>query len=163
MNPCRCGYANDVARKCSCRIGEPERYVRRVSGPLRDRFDMEIEMSRVPPKVLLSGPQPESSQLVRERILAARQLALARNGGRPNSMLPGTAILTACALTRSSTGVLEEFAAAFNLSARSIHRLLRVARTIADLCGRPGVSEGDVLAAGSLKDPAAPVAQALAA
>jgi magnesium chelatase family protein len=163
MNPCRCGYANDLQRKCSCKTGEPERYVRRVSGPLRDRFDMEIEMSRVAPALLLSGPNPEASATVRGRIMAARRVALARNGGRPNSQLPGTAVLRACALTRSGTGVIEEFAAAFHLSARSVHRLLRVARTIADLDGRAGVSEADVLAAGGLRDPAAPAPDALAA
>ncbi len=163
MNPCRCGYANDLKRKCTCKTGEPERYVRRVSGPLRDRFDMEIEMSRVPPKLLLSGPSPETSASVRRRISAARQVALARNGGRPNAHLPGTAVLGACNLNRASTGVLEEFAAAYHLSARSVHRLLRVARTIADLDGRTGVSKQDVLAAGNLKDPAAPAGQPLAA
>jgi magnesium chelatase family protein len=163
MNPCRCGYFNDVVRKCSCKTGDPEQYVRRVSGPLRDRFDMEIEMSRVPPKLLLSGPDPEGSASVRRRILAAREVALARNGGRPNSLLPGTAVLAACSMTRPATGALEEFAAAFHLSARSVHRLLRVARTIADLDGRPAVSENDVLAAGGLRDPAAPAPAALAA
>ncbi|HUP82669.1 MAG TPA: YifB family Mg chelatase-like AAA ATPase [Candidatus Limnocylindria bacterium] len=163
MNPCRCGYFNDVQRRCTCKTGDPESYVRRVSGPLRDRFDMEIEMSRVPPKMLLSGPAPESSASVRDRILAARQTALARNRGRANALLPGSAVLAACALSRSSAGVLEEFAATYHLSARAVHRLLRVARTIADLDGRPDVSAHDVLAAGSLKDPAAPVAEALAA
>jgi magnesium chelatase family protein len=163
MNPCRCGYFNDLQRRCTCKTGEPEQYVRRVSGPLRDRFDMEIEMSRVPPRTLLAGPNPEGSALVRVRIEAARQIALARNGGRPKSMLPGTAVLSVSALTRSGTGVLEEFAAAYHLSARSVHRVLRVARTIADLDARPKVSERDILAAGSLKDPAAPVAETLAA
>ena len=163
MNPCRCGYFNDVARRCICKTGEPEKYVRRVSGPLRDRFDMEIEMSRVPPKMLLSGPSPEGSAVVGRRIIAARQVALARNAGRPNALLPGTAVLAACALNRSATGTLEEFAAQYHLSARSVHRLLRVARTMADLDGRPTVSVQDVLAAGSLRDPAAPAPTELAA
>jgi magnesium chelatase family protein len=163
MNPCRCGYFNDAQRRCTCKTGDPESYVRRVSGPLRDRFDMEIEMSRVPPKVLIGGPSPEGSSPVRGRILAARHFALARNGGRPNALLPGSAVVAATAMSRSCTGVLEEFAAMYHLSARAVHRLLRVARTIADLDGRPGVNEHDVLAAGRLKDPAAPAAEALAA
>jgi magnesium chelatase family protein len=120
-------------------------------------------MSRVPPKILLRGPRPEGSSTVARRILAARQIALARNGGRPNAQLPGSAVLAAVAMSRSCSGVLEEFAATYHLSARSVHRLLRVARTIADLDGRPSVNEHDVLGAGSLKDPAAPVAEALAA
>ena len=163
MNPCRCGYFEDAQRRCTCKTGDPEQYVRRVSGPLRDRFDMEVHMARVPPKVLLGGPNPESSSAVSGRILAARQRALSRNGGRPNAALPGTAVLSACSLSRSGTNVLEELAQMNHLSARSVHRLLRVARTIADLEDRPTVTDDDVLAAGSLRDPARPVDTALAA
>jgi magnesium chelatase family protein len=163
MNPCRCGYLNDPQRKCKCKTGDPERYVRRVSGPLLDRFDMQVEMARVPPAVLLGGPDPESSATVRERIIAARRLTVGRNGGRPNALLPGTAVLSVCALGRAATNVLEEWAAMHHLSARSMHRLLRVARTIADLDGRAAVSEHDVRAAGILRDPAGPADDALAA
>jgi len=163
MNPCRCGYFHDPQRRCTCKTGDPEQYVRRVSGPLRDRFDMEIEMARVPPPVLLGGPHPEASAPVRDRITCARQIALARNGGRPNSQLPGTAVLAACQLTRAGIRVLEEWSAMHQLSARSVHRLLRVARTIADLQARPAVTEHDVLGAGSLRDPARPVDDVLAA
>ena len=120
-------------------------------------------MARVPPQVLLGGPNPESSAIVRRRIITARHTALTRDGGRPNSQLPGTAVLAACQLTRAGTNVLEEWSAMHQLSARSVHRLLRVARTIADLDGRPAVSEHDVRAAGSLRDPARPLEDALAA
>jgi magnesium chelatase family protein len=163
MNPCRCGYFNDPQRRCKCRTGEPEKYVRRVSGPLLDRFDMQIEMARVPPKVLLKGPAPESSATVRRRILAARGLALLRNEGRPNAHLPGTSVLAACAMDRAATRALEDFAAHHHMSARSVHRLMRVARTIADLDGRVSVSAQDVNGAGSLRDPALPTTDALAA
>ena len=163
MNPCRCGYFNDLQRKCSCKTGDPERYVRRVSGPLLDRFDMQIEMARVPPKVLLSGRSPEGSATVRERILAARQIALTRNAGRPNALLPGTSVLAVCDMNRRATRALEEFAAFHQMSARSVHRLMRVARTIADLDGRPSVTDQDVRAAGGLRDPALPAAAGLAA
>lgn len=163
MNPCRCGYFNDHQRRCKCRTGEPEKYVRRVSGPLLDRFDMQIEMARVQPKVLLKGPVPESSATVRRRILAARALAMARNDGRPNAHLPGTRILALCAMDRAATRALEDFAAHHHLSARSVHRLMRVARTIADLDGRGSVSAQDVNGAGSLRDPALPTTDTLAA
>jgi magnesium chelatase family protein len=163
MNPCRCGYANDPDRQCKCPTGDPERYVRRVSGPLLDRLDMQVEMARVPVAQLLAGPPPESSGAVRDRICAARRVALERNGGRPNAHLPGIAVLNTCALTRSGTNVLTEWSAMKRLSARSIHRLLRVARTIADLDGRPSVSDHDVLAAGALGDPAGPLDDRLAA
>jgi len=163
MNPCRCGYANDPDRRCSCPTGDPDRYVRRVSGPFLDRLDMQVEMARVPPAQLLGGPAPEGSAPVGDRILAARRIALARNSGQPNAHLPGTAVLEACALTRAGSNVLAEWSAMKHLSARSIHRLLRVARTIADLDGRAQVSEQDVLAAGALRDPAGPLDDRLAA
>ncbi len=163
MNPCRCGYAHDPARQCSCPTGDPERYVRRVSGPLLDRIDMQIEMARVPPAELLRGPSPEPSAAVRERILAARTLALNRNAGRPNAQLTGTGVVRACALTRRANNVLTELAAAQHLSARSIHRLMRVARTIADLDGRSDLTPDDILAAGALRDPGAQLVDQLAA
>ncbi|MEP7360154.1 MAG: YifB family Mg chelatase-like AAA ATPase [Chloroflexota bacterium] len=163
MNPCRCGYFNDQQRRCTCKTGEPEKYVRRVSGPLLDRLDMQIEMARVPPQVLLKGPMPESSATVRRRILAARHVALTRNGGQPNAHLPGTKVLAACAMERPALRALENFAAHHHMSARSVHRVMRVARTIADLAGRASVSAQDVNAAGSLRDPALPTADALAA
>jgi magnesium chelatase family protein len=126
-----------------------------VSGPLIDRIDIQIEMSRVPPNQLLRGPAPESSATVRERICAARSVALARNGGRPNALLPATAVLEACRLEKSATNVLVELAAMDHLSARSVHRLMRVGRSIADLLGHGSVTADDVLAAYGLRDPGA--------
>ena len=153
MNHCRCGYANDPDRRCRCPTGDPERYVRKVSGPLLDRIDLQIELARVPPSELLGGPKPEDSASVRLRIGAARRLAIERNRGRPNSGLPGTAVLAACSMTKSASNVLAELAAERHLTARSVHRLLRVARSISDLGGRVQVQKDDVLAAGSLRDP----------
>jgi magnesium chelatase family protein len=163
MNPCRCGYFNDPDRKCRCTTGDPERYVQRVSGPLLDRIDMQIEMSRVPAELLLSGPIPEGSASVRARIANARANALARNGGRPNSRLVGPALLSACALTRPAEAMLQDIAASNLFSARSTHRLMRVARTIADLNGRAEIREEDVRAAAALRDPQAQLDAALAA
>jgi magnesium chelatase family protein len=163
MNPCRCGYFNDLQRKCTCKTGDPEHYVRRVSGPLLDRFDMQVEMSRVPPRVLLAGPPPEGSATVRERILRARQVALTRNAGQPNALLSGTSVLAVCDMTRAATRALEDLAALRHMSARSVHRLMRVARTIADLDGRVAVTDQDVRAAGGLRDPALPATTGLAA
>lgn len=137
--------------------------MRRVSGPLLDRIDLQIEMARVPVAELLTGPPPEDSATVNRRVVAARELALARNGGRPNSQLPGTSLLAVCSLTRAGSNVLAEWAAAKHLSARSVHRLMRVARSIADLDGRLSVNEHDVLAAGSLRDPGAMLGDQLAA
>jgi magnesium chelatase family protein len=163
MNPCRCGYAHDPARRCTCAPGDPERYVRRVSGPFLDRLDMQIEMARVPPGDLLAGPVLEPSAAVRQRIAAARSLALERNAGKPNAQLSGTGILRVAALTRSAHNALAELGEQKHLSARSMHRLMRVGRTIADVAGRGEVTQDDVFAAGSLRDPNANLHESLAA
>jgi magnesium chelatase family protein len=163
MNPCRCGYHNDDRRPCTCPKGDPERYVRRVSGPLIDRIDLQIEMSRVPSDTLLRGPTPESSAEVRYRIGAARTIALKRNGGRSNARLAATALADACQIDRETDGTLAELGDMYHLSARSLHRMLRVARTIADLAGHDTVSKADVLSAHNLRDPGALFQDRLAA
>jgi magnesium chelatase family protein len=153
MNPCRCGFHGDPERRCKCAYGDPERYVSRVSGPLRDRLDIQIEMARISPRDLLSTDTPESSAVVRARIESARDVALARNGGRSNAQLAATALVEACRMSRSANGTLAEWAATNHLTARSVHRLMRVARTVADLHGHDSVRETDVLEAGTLRDP----------
>jgi magnesium chelatase family protein len=163
MNPCRCGYATDPDRHCQCPTGDPQKYVRRVTGPFLDRIDMQIEMARVPPTDLLTGPSAEPSASVRARIIAAREVALARNGGRPNARLTANGILRAALLAKSGNNALAEIAAAHHLSARSVHRLMRVARTIADLEGNDRVDQDHVYAAASLRDPAAQLHDQLAA
>jgi magnesium chelatase family protein len=163
MNPCRCGYFNDQERRCTCTTGDPERYVQRVSGPLLDRIDMQIEMSRVSPRQLLSGRTPETSEAVRHRIVAARAIALARNGGRPNARLTGPVLLESCRLTPGAQSAVQDIAASQHLSARSTHRLMRVARTIADLADRADISEDQVNAAAALREPAAQLSSQLAA
>ncbi len=163
MNPCRCGYHSDPDRQCRCPNGEPERYVRRISGPFLDRIDMRIEMARVPPAELLDERRPEDSATVAARIARARSFALARNGGRPNARLPGSAVLGACSLTSRGLRAMDDLAASRKMSARSVHRVLRVARTIADLSAQQNVAEDDVWAAGALRDPAATLDEQLAA
>ena len=124
---------------------------------------MQIEMARVPPTELLGSAVPEDSATVARRILAARGRALRRNGGRPNAHLAGSAVQNACSLTASAGRSLREMANDRHLTARSVHRLLRVARTIADLADRAEVDETDVLAAGVLRDPGRPLEDRLAA
>lgn len=163
MNPCRCGYANDPDKQCRCSTGDPERYVRRVSGPLIDRLDIQIEMARVPVAELLGGPQPEGSESVKCRIAEARNVALERNGGRPNAQLTGAGVIRVASLTRSADSALAELAASRHLSARSVHRIMRVARTIADLGGKAEVTQDEVFSAGALRDPGASLEDRLAA
>jgi magnesium chelatase family protein len=155
MNPCRCGYFGDPERACRCAAGEPERYVRRVSGPLLDRLDLRVGLLRVRPRELLSGPPPEASALVAARVAVGRQRSRTRNGGRLNAELSGAEILRAAQPDAAARTRLADLAEVGHLSARSVHRLLRVARTIADLDGAEGVDEAAVLAAAGLGDPGA--------
>jgi len=161
MNPCRCGFYGSTDRECRCPPGDAARYVQRVSGPLVDRFDMRVEMTRVPAEQLLSGRPTESSATVGDRIGAARRMALVRNGGLPNALLSGAAAQTACALDAVAKNNLTGVAQARGMSSRGVHRVLRVARSIADLDGRATVSAQDINAAVQLREAAtAPSAKA---
>ncbi len=163
MNPCRCGNFGDPQRRCRCSTGEPERYVRRVSGPLLDRFDMQIAMARLPPAQLLDDARLETSAVVRERICKARAVALVRNVGRANAHLPAAAVQELCALTPAAGRALADWAERNHASGRSIHRVMRVARTIADLAATVQVDVADILAAAQLRDPQANPDERLAA
>jgi magnesium chelatase family protein len=151
MNPCRCGWFGSEDRPCQCGDVEAARYVRRVSGPLLDRIDLRVSVPRVPPDELLSGPSGESSGVVAGRIAAARRRALERSGVT-NGRLSGAALLEGCALDRAGSRTLSGLAAAKAMTARGIHRALRVARTIADLAERERVTADDITAAVSLRE-----------
>jgi magnesium chelatase family protein len=137
--------------------------VRRVSGPLLDRLDLRVEMTRVPAAELLRGPVPESSAVVATRVAAAQARSRFRNGGRLNAGLTGREADEACLLGRRARDCLAVIADRRGLTARGVHRILRIARSIADLDGRAAVAEATVLAAADLRDPAALVDPALAA
>ena len=134
MNPCPCGYAGDPSGRCHCPIGLPERYAGRVSGPLRDRIDIWVTMTRVPPEALISGRDPESSAVVAARIADAREVQ-ARRAARLNGRLAGRALRAACDLSPAATARAVALADLESLSGRGTERVLRVARTIADLAG----------------------------
>lgn len=154
MNPCRCGWHGDPQRACRCGPSDPDRYVRRVSGPLLDRLDLRVEMPRVEPADLVGAPPGESSAVVAARIAGARARALGRDRHRPNAHLPGGAVVSACRLGPSQERLMRDLASASGMTARGVHRVLRVARTIADLGGRERVADDDLLAAAGLRDPA---------
>jgi magnesium chelatase family protein len=139
MNPCPCGFAGSYPEdRCRCTIGEVDRYGRRVSGPLRDRIDLWVSMPRVPAATLVAGSDPEDSATVAGRIAAARARA-ALDGGRINGRLRGRALRRACRLSEPTSRRIGDLADADFASARGTERLLRVARTIADLEGAVGV------------------------
>jgi magnesium chelatase family protein len=110
-------------------------------------------MPRVPPGDLISGTPGESSAIVSARITAARRRALQRNRGRVNAELVGASVVRVSRLTPAGERLLEDLAQRSGMSARGVHRTLRVARTIGDLAGRVAVVEEDLLAAAGLRDP----------
>jgi magnesium chelatase family protein len=133
MNPCPCGYAGSFPEeRCRCTTGEIDRYNRRVSGPLRDRIDLWVSMPRVPAALLVGGHDPEDSASVARRIAAARTTA-AVDRGRVNGRLRGRALRRACRLSDLTARRVADLAEAELASGRGTERLLRVARTIADL------------------------------
>jgi magnesium chelatase family protein len=123
-----------------------------VSGPLLDRIDLRVTMPRMGAVGLVSGDRPESSAVVAARIRAAACRALDRNGGQPNAMLQGQRLMRAAGMSRSTTTILTELAGHLELTARGVHRMMRVARTIADLRGLDTVGDDEVYAATALRD-----------
>jgi magnesium chelatase family protein len=141
MNPCPCGHAGEEDR-CTCPQGAPDRYVGRISGPLRDRIDVWVTLARMPAAALVDAAEPESSAIVAARIAAARAQQLRRPGGRLNARLSGRALRAIAGLRAVTSARLAELADAERLSGRGTERLLRVARTIADLDASPAVEIG---------------------
>ncbi len=152
MNPCRCGWYGDPVRACRCPAREPQRYQRRVSGPLMDRIDLRVVMPRLAAGELIGAAESEATVIVAERIRRAWERARSRGGGRPNALLRGRRLLEACAMDRVTRESLAEVARGLELTARGIHRVMRVARTIADLRELEAVGSAEILAAASLRD-----------
>jgi magnesium chelatase family protein len=142
-NPCPCGFLGDSARRCTCAPGVIERYSARIGGPLMDRIDIVCEVARPDPKALLAMPEGASSGTLRERVLAAREFSIDRGAGVASD-LTGAHLLAACALDGRSTEFLECAARAQHLSGRGVTRLLRVARTLADMEERARVLVDDL-------------------
>jgi magnesium chelatase family protein len=139
MNPCPCGWAGDSSGRCRCGADAVRRYRARISGPLLDRIDLHVEVPRLPPSELRpDAPNGESSADVRDRVLQARAVQHQR-AGRPNARLSQSETMAACRLSEHDHALLERAVDTLQLSARSLHRILRVARTIADLAGRPHI------------------------
>lgn len=138
MNPCRCGYLSDAERACSRAPICSQQYLSKISGPMLDRFDMMIEVPEVPIHILTSPADNESSADILSRVLTARQLAQTRpsqNDGTINAMLSADQIDEVVHLDDNGKTLIKTAADKQALSARGYHRILRVARTIADLAG----------------------------
>jgi magnesium chelatase family protein len=140
MNPCPCGYAGDPRAQCACTPDQITRYRARVSGPLLDRIDLQLDVPRVALAELNAlAADGESTAVVRARVIAARQRQLARSG-KPNVALTNAEVERDCALSGADRSLLERAVDRLGLSARAYHRLLRVARSIADLAGEPRIA-----------------------
>ena len=141
MNPCPCGYHGDPRRPCRCTPQQTARYHNRLSGPLRDRIDLIVEVDAVPITEMTEGPAGEPSAAVRARVLAARDRQLARGvRSRVNATLTGPELKKVAPLNAEGRRLLERSAERLHLSARAFHRVIRVARTIADLAHADAVT-----------------------
>jgi len=138
MNPCPCGYAGSGDGRCRCPAPVIDRYGGRVSGPLRDRIDLWVQMPRVKPEEYVGAGAPEGSELVAARIAEARARQLSRRGCS-NSRLSGRILRSECRLGHSQESHAIRLAQMEGWSARGMERLLRVARTIADLADSEAV------------------------
>jgi len=139
MNPCPCGWDTDPSGRCICPSGVPERYRARISGPLRDRIDLWVGVPRIAPRELLRAADPESSEAVRARVAACRARQLGTRAVL-NGRLRGRALRAAAALDARSERRAIALAEAAGMTARATERLVRVARTIADLADADRVS-----------------------
>ena len=134
MNPCPCGNLGSALHACRCTPDAVARYQGRISGPLLDRIDVQVEVPAVAPESLSAAPDGEASAAIALRVAEARACALARQGCL-NAMLAGDALDAHAALDPAAATFLQTAAARLGWSARGFHRVLRVARSIADLAG----------------------------
>ncbi|MFQ5456905.1 MAG: ATP-binding protein, partial [Myxococcota bacterium] len=142
MNPCPCGYLGDPARACRCSADEIRRYRGRISGPLLDRIDLHVEVSAVPWKELTDDRSGDSSEVVRTRVDAARarqRARFARPGLTCNAAMSAQDVKRHCHPQPEAMALLERALERLGLSARAYIRILKVARTIADLEDEKGI------------------------
>jgi magnesium chelatase family protein len=147
MNPCPCGFLGDPVRECRCTPVQVARYRDRLSGPLRDRLDLTVDVPAVPADTLASSEGGEASSAVRERVLVARERQVARYAGhgiRTNAELTPALMPRCCPLDTAGARLLRAAVEKFALSARGYDRVRKVARTIADLEGRDSILAGHV-------------------
>ncbi|MFI3316896.1 MAG: YifB family Mg chelatase-like AAA ATPase [Rikenellaceae bacterium] len=148
MNPCPCGYYNHPTRECSCSPGSVHRYMNRISGPLLDRIDLHIEVTPVAITDMTRERVEESSQTIRERVIRARATQSKRfaaiEGVYTNSMMNSKMLREYCPLDEPARRMLEMAMERLNLSARAYDRIIKVARTIADLAGVENIATAHI-------------------
>ncbi len=136
MNPCPCGFRNDPRRDCRCSVPQVEKYVGKISGPLLDRIDIQIEVPAVPYQELASETEGTSSAELKEMVVAARKLQTRRFVGsrtRYNAQMSSREVRKFCHVEEEAATLMKQSVTSFGLSARAYDKILRLARTIADL------------------------------
>ena len=141
MNPCPCGYFGDPVKACTCSAGTVTKYQKRISGPLLDRIDIHVEVPRVEYDKLSSGRLGEPSQILQQRVEAARQVQRRRFDGQPDAGTPiacnadmrPAEVRRYCQLDDTGRVLMKTAMVQLQLSARAYHRVLKLARTIDDL------------------------------
>ena len=155
MNPCPCGYYNDPTKECKCSQMQIMRYQQRISGPLLDRIDIQVGVNPISARELHGLGRGESSAAIRRRVLAAREIQRRRYRDSPgvitNADVKSRDLKDVCKLTASGNEEVQRTIDALKLSARAYDRILRVARTIADLAGREQVERSDVFEAATYR------------
>lgn len=156
MNPCPCGYYNDPQHECTCTEAQIKKYMSRISGPLMDRIDLQVEVTPVPLEELQRAPRGESSAVIRERVVAARQRQTERFAQIPgvycNAQMSARLINQFAQPDAAGQEALALAMKRLALSARAYERILKMARTIADLAGRDQVGYDDVTEAVSYRN-----------
>ena len=147
MNPCPCGNHGSKTKECRCTPNEIKRYLGRISGPLLDRIDLQVEMDAVTIDELESADEPEDSRTVQARVLKARRAQLERYQGESffcNAQLPPEKLDTYCPVTGDARTLLHQAVDRFHISMRAYSRIRKVARTLADIAGRDDIAAKDV-------------------
>ena len=143
QNPCPCGYLGDTLKHCTCKPTQISLYQKKISGPLLDRFDMQINLQRVAFEEMKNIEPGETSEKIRRRVVKAREIQVARlekYGLYCNSQMTRREVAKFCVLDDNANKLMERYFAVLQLSARSHDRILKVARTIADLAGEENIS-----------------------
>jgi magnesium chelatase family protein len=153
MNPCPCGYMGSKLKRCICKPSDIDRYARKLSGPIMDRIDIWVPVQHIEYDTLVSSRIGEGSETIREQVAAARTFARERfqSGGVPhitkNKDMHAKDIDRFVSLSEAPLALMKKLATSYALSPRSYHRVLRLARTIADLKKSKDVTEADILEA----------------
>ena len=156
MNPCPCGYADDPTHACRCSTRQILQYRSKISGPLLDRIDIQLSLPPVALKDIIDAPRGEASATIRARVVAARERQRARFAGRPglfcNADMRSRDLAEFCRLSAAGQEKMHSLLLQLDLSARAYDRVLKVARTVADLDGSDEVKESHVLEASTWRE-----------